>query len=111
MHSREFDLHDYHKAIFGVVNQFMQTQQKPHLDVVRHILGYIKHTLQCGIFYEGKNHLEVNGYNDVNWVGNISNKRSTNAFMFFFGMVLLVKIRKSDQQWYCQEQRLNKKVQ
>jgi hypothetical protein len=38
----------------GVVNQFMQTPQKPHLDVMRHILRYIKHTLQCGIFYEAK---------------------------------------------------------
>jgi hypothetical protein len=29
----------------GVVSQFMQTPQKPHLDVVRRILRYIKHTL------------------------------------------------------------------
>jgi hypothetical protein len=38
----------------GVVSQIMQTPQKPHLDVVRRILRYIKHTLQCGIFYEAK---------------------------------------------------------
>jgi len=38
----------------GVVSQFMQTPWKPHLDVVRCILRYIKHTLQCGIFYEAK---------------------------------------------------------
>jgi hypothetical protein len=38
----------------GVVSQFMQTPQKPHLDAVRRILRYIKHTLQCGIFYEAK---------------------------------------------------------
>jgi hypothetical protein len=36
----------------GVVSQFMQTPQKLHLDVVRCILKYIKHNLQCGIFYE-----------------------------------------------------------
>jgi hypothetical protein len=41
----------------GVVSQFMQTPQKPHLDVVRRILRYIKHTLQCGIFYETKSQL------------------------------------------------------
>jgi len=29
----------------GVVSQFMQTPRKPHLDVVRCILSYIKHTL------------------------------------------------------------------
>jgi len=28
-----------------VVSQFMQTPRKPHLDAVRHILRYIKHTL------------------------------------------------------------------
>jgi len=38
----------------GVVNQFMQTPRKPHLDTVRRILRYIKHTLQRGIFYEAK---------------------------------------------------------
>ncbi len=30
-----------------MVSQFMQTPRKPHLDAVRHILKYIKHTLQC----------------------------------------------------------------
>ncbi len=38
----------------GVVSQFMQTPRKPHLDAVRRILRYIKHTLHCGIFYETK---------------------------------------------------------
>ncbi len=38
----------------GVVSQFMQTPRKPHLDAVRRILRYIKHSLQCGIFYEAK---------------------------------------------------------
>jgi len=69
----------------GVVSQFMQTPGKPHLDVVKRILRYIKHTLQCGIFYEVKNQLQVHGYTDVDWAGNVSDKRSTNGFMFSFG--------------------------
>ncbi len=40
--------------VVGVVSQFMQTPRKPHLDAVKRILRYIKHTLQCGIFYETK---------------------------------------------------------
>jgi len=40
--------------VVGVVNQLMQTPRKPHLDAMRCILRYIKHTLQCGIFYEAK---------------------------------------------------------
>jgi len=69
----------------GVVSQFMQTPRKPHLDVLRRILRYIKHTLQCGIFYEAKSQLQVPGYTDTNWVGNVLNRRSTNGFMFSFG--------------------------
>ncbi len=31
--------------VVGVASQFMQTPRKPHLDVVRRIMRYIKHTL------------------------------------------------------------------
>jgi hypothetical protein len=69
----------------GMVSQFMQTPQKPHLDVVRCILRYIKHTLHCGIFYEAKSQLQVHGYMDADWASNVSNRRSTSGFMFSFG--------------------------
>ncbi len=71
--------------VVRVVSQFMQTPRKPHLDVVRCILRYIKHTLQCGIFYEAKSQLQVHGYTDANWASNVSDRRSTSGFMFSFG--------------------------
>jgi len=69
----------------GVVSQFMQTPRKPHLDAVRRILRYIKHTLQCGIFYEAKSQLQIHGYIDADWAGNVSDRRSISGFMFSFG--------------------------
>ncbi len=69
----------------GVVSQFMQTPRKPHLDVVRRILRYIKHTLHCGIFYEAKSQLQVHGYTYADWAGNVSDRRSTSGFLFSFG--------------------------
>jgi hypothetical protein len=69
----------------GVVSQFMQTPRKPHLDAVRRILRYIKHTLHCGIFYEAKSQLQVHGYTYVDWVGNVLDRRSTSGFLFSFG--------------------------
>jgi hypothetical protein len=71
--------------VVGVVSQFMQTPRKPHLDAMKCILRYIKHTLQCGIFYEAKSQLQVYGYTDVDWAGNVSHRRSTSGFMFSFG--------------------------
>jgi hypothetical protein len=52
---------------------------------MRRILRYIKHTLQCGIFNEAKSHLQVHGYTDVDWAGNVLNRRLTSGFMFSFG--------------------------
>jgi hypothetical protein len=75
----------YLNYVVGVVSQFMQTPQKPHLDAVRRILRYIKHTLHCGIFYEAKSQLQVHGYTDADWVGNVSDRRSTSGFLFSFG--------------------------
>jgi len=69
----------------GVVSQFMQTTRKPHLDAVKRILRYIKHTLQCGIFYETKSQLQVHGYTDVDWADNVLDRKSTSGFMFSFG--------------------------
>ncbi len=69
----------------GVVSQFMQTPRKLHLDAMRRILRYIKHTLQCGIFYEAKSQLQVHGYTNVDWAGNVSDRRSTSGFMISFG--------------------------
>ncbi len=68
-----------------VVSQFMQMPRNPHLDAVNYILKYIKHIFQCGISYEAKSQLQVHGYTDANWAGNVSDKRSTSGFMFSFG--------------------------
>ncbi len=52
---------------------------------MRHILRYIKHTLKCGFFYEAESQLQVHGYTDADWAGNVSDRRSTSGFMFSFG--------------------------
>jgi len=75
----------YLSYVVGVVSQFMQTPQKPHLDAVRRILRYIKHTLQCGFFYEAKSQLQIHVYMNVDWVNNVSDRKSTSGFMFSFG--------------------------
>jgi hypothetical protein len=75
----------YLSYAIGVVNQFMQTPQNPQLDAMRRILRYIKHILQCGFFNQAKSQLQVHGYKNVNWAGNVSDKRSTSSFMFSFG--------------------------
>ncbi len=42
-------------------------------------------TIDYGFFYEASTELQVHGYIDADWVGSISDKRSTSGFMFSFG--------------------------
>jgi len=69
----------------GLESQFMQVPRKPHLDGVRHTLCYVSATTDYGLFYEASTELQVHGYIDADWVGNISDRRSTSGFMFTFG--------------------------
>ncbi len=74
---------------------------------MKHILRYIKHVLQCGIFYEAKGKLLVHGYTDVDWAGNVSNKDQLVVSCFLLEVVLLVGVVKNNQQLHHHAQRQN----
>ncbi len=57
------------------------------------------------MFYEVESQLQVHGYTNVNWVGNVSDKKSTNGFMFFLEMVLLVGLIRNKQHLHYLTQR------
>jgi hypothetical protein len=76
--------------VVGVVSQFMQTPRKPHLDAMRRILRYIKHTSQCGIFYEAKSRLQVHGYTNADWASNVQKEDQPVVSCFLLEVVMLV---------------------
>ncbi|MCO5552984.1 hypothetical protein L7F22_006504 [Adiantum nelumboides] len=69
----------------GLVSQFMQLPRKPHLDAVRRIMRYVRATLDYALFYDADTQVQVHGYTDSDWVGSVSNRRSTSGYMFSFG--------------------------
>jgi len=48
---------------------------------------------------------------DVHWAGNVSDRKSTNGFIFFVEMVLLVGTVKNNQQLHYQARKHNTEVQ
>jgi len=63
----------------------MQVPYKPHLDGVRCTLCYVSSIVDYGLSYEAGVELQVYGYMDAYWAGSISDRRSTNGFIFSFG--------------------------
>ncbi|XP_070052857.1 secreted RxLR effector protein 161-like [Nicotiana tomentosiformis] len=69
----------------GYVSRFMQRPRKPHLEVVKRNLKYINSTSYMGLFFQKKNCLVLAGYIDVDFGGDLNDRRSTLGYIVICG--------------------------
>ncbi|XXG45853.1 hypothetical protein AAC387_Pa02g0824 [Persea americana] len=69
----------------GIVSQFIQSPRKPHVDVVKRILRYVKGTVSEGVFYKKGVPIKLLGYCDADWAADSSTRRSNSGFCFSLG--------------------------
>ncbi|XP_057746722.1 uncharacterized mitochondrial protein AtMg00810-like [Arachis stenosperma] len=69
----------------GLLSRFMEESCTNHLQAAKRILRYIKDTLNDGIYYENTNEINLVGYTDSDWVGDIKTRKSTSEFIFRLG--------------------------
>ena len=69
----------------GVVSRYMSNPKKPHLDAVKHILRYVKGTINFGIIYKETKDYQVMGYCDADYAGDCGTRRSTTGYFFSLG--------------------------
>jgi hypothetical protein len=69
--------------MLSVVSQFIHSLSEEHMNIIIHILRYLKSSPRKEIlFIEGDN-LVINGYTYVNWIGSIQDQRSTSGYFTF----------------------------
>ena len=71
--------------VVSVVSQFMHCPSEDHMNVVMQILHYLKSSPGKGLMFSKNGHLNVAGYIDVDWVGNITDRKSTSGYFTFVG--------------------------
>ncbi|XP_072054428.1 uncharacterized protein [Arachis hypogaea] len=69
----------------GLLSRFMEEPCTNHLQAAKRILRYIKGTLNDGIYYENTNEVNLVGYTDSDWAGDIETRKSTSGFVFHLG--------------------------
>ncbi|WJZ97833.1 hypothetical protein VitviT2T_016408 [Vitis vinifera] len=69
----------------SVVSQFMHRPSEGHMDAVMRILRYLKSSPGKGLMFSKNGHLKVVGYTDVDWAGNITDRKSTAGYFTFVG--------------------------
>ena len=63
----------------------MHYLSEEHMDAVIRILHYLKSFPRKGLIFSKNNHLNVDGYIDVDWARNISDRKSTFGYFMFIG--------------------------
>ena len=69
----------------SVLSQFMVKPHENHWNEAKTVLRYIKGTLDYGIKYTDASDVELTGYSDFDWVGNLDDQRSTTGYVFSIG--------------------------
>ncbi|CAN6698728.1 unnamed protein product [Malus baccata var. baccata] len=67
----------------SIVSQFMHAPSEDHMAAVMRILSYLKGAPGKGLIFRKHGHMEVKGYTDADWAGNITDRRSTSGYFTF----------------------------
>jgi hypothetical protein len=60
-----------------------------HLVAAKHVMRYLKGTLDCGLSYEGDHNFTLSGYTDSDWAGSVADKKSTSGCCFSLGLAMI----------------------
>jgi hypothetical protein len=69
----------------SVLSQFMEKPHEIHWNAAKEILKYLKGTLDYGIKYTDASDIELTGYSDSDWDGNLDDQRSTIGYAVGIG--------------------------
>lgn len=70
----------------GYVSRFMERPTKEHMTAVKHILRYVKGTVNLGCSYKRvTSKPELLGYCDSDHGGDVDDRKSTNGVLYYFG--------------------------
>ena len=75
----------------------MHCPSEDHMDVVMQILRYLKSSPGKGLMFSKNGHLNVVGYTDANWAGNITDWKSTSGYFTLAGGNLVTWMSKKQK--------------
>ena len=70
----------------GVLSRYMSKLGKEHWTTIKRVFRYLRGTTDHAICYQGKDGpdrvLDVHGFVDVDWAGDLDQRRSTSGYVF-----------------------------
>jgi len=65
--------------------QYMVKPRRVHWIAAKHVLRYLKGTVEYGMSYDADQEISLQGYTDADWVGSVTHRKSTSGCCFNLG--------------------------
>jgi hypothetical protein len=75
--------------VVNTLSQFLVEPRHVHLVVAKHVMRYLKGTLDYGLSYDGDHNFTLSGYTDSDWAGSVSDRKSTSGCCFSLGSAMI----------------------
>jgi hypothetical protein len=75
--------------VVNTLSQFLVEPKCVHLVAAKHVMKYLKGTLDCGLNYNGDHDFVLSGYTNSDWDGSVSDRNSTSGCCFILGSAMI----------------------
>jgi hypothetical protein len=72
----------------NTLSQYLVEPRRVHLVAAKHVMRYLKGTLEYGLCYTGDHDFRLYGYTDSDWAGSVSDRKSTSGCCFSLGSAM-----------------------
>ena len=66
----------------GKLARFCEKPQQKHWIAVKRVFRYLSGSTDLGLLFDGTSPLELSGYSDLDWAGDLGDRKSTGGFVF-----------------------------
>ena len=66
----------------NTLSQYLVQPRRVHLVAVKHVMRYLKGTVDFGLYYDGIHEYRLYGYTDTDWAGSISDRKIKSGICF-----------------------------
>jgi hypothetical protein len=73
----------------NTLSHFLVEPRHVHLVSSKHVIRYLKVTLDSGLSYDGDHDFKLSGYTDLDWARSVSNRKSTSGCCFSLGSTMI----------------------
>jgi hypothetical protein len=73
----------------NTLSHFLVEPRHVHLVAAKHVMRYLKGTIDCGLSYDGDHDFTLSGYTDADWTRSVSDRKSTLGCCFNLGSAMI----------------------